>query len=57
MEAAGILLTCNRNQIPCLLIKMVVDGINGGAKEFFDEFEAASDFCLDVLDQIVKEMK
>ena len=24
---------------------------------FFDEFEAASDLCLDVLDQIVKEMK
>ena len=57
MEAAGILLTCNRNQIPCLLIKMVADGINGGAKEFFDEFEAASDLCLDVLDQNVKEMK
>ena len=34
MEAAGIVLTCDRAGVPCLLLKIVSDGITGGAEEF-----------------------
>lgn len=34
MEAAGIVLTCNKNNIPCMLIKIVSDGVTGGKEEF-----------------------
>ena len=30
MEAAGIVLTSNRNRVPCLLIKIVSDSVSGG---------------------------
>lgn len=53
MEAAGILLTCNRNRVPCLLLKMVSDGLTGGAQEFFDTFESASDACVSLLDELL----
>lgn len=53
MEAAGILFTCNRNHVPCLLLKMVSDGLTGGAQEFFDTFEAASDACVALLDELL----
>lgn len=54
MEAAGIVLTCNRNQIPCLLIKMVADGISGGAEEFWAEKERSSMVCLETLDAVLE---
>ncbi|WP_024469066.1 5'-methylthioadenosine/S-adenosylhomocysteine nucleosidase [Treponema pedis] len=56
MEAAGIILTCNMNKIPCMLIKMVSDGINGGAEEFYREFDNASMHCLDVIDTIIRSL-
>lgn len=56
MEAAGILLTCNQNVVPCLMIKMVADGITGGAEEFSKEFTRSSEMCLEVLDVIVSEL-
>lgn len=34
MEAAGILLTSIRNNVPCLLIKAVSDDVNGGGVDF-----------------------
>lgn len=55
MESAGILLTCIRNHVPCLMLKMVSDGISGGAEEFFRELERASDRCADILDAILRE--
>ncbi len=54
MEAAGIALTCLRNGIPCLLIKMVADGVKGGAKEFRSEFDAAAAEALRVLEKCVE---
>ena len=56
MEAAGIVLTCNRNEIPCLLIKMVADGIADGAEEFLKEKQKSSEKCLDVFEQVVLQL-
>lgn len=54
MEAAGIALTAYRCGVPCLLIKMVSDGLHGGAEEFFQEFRRASDLCLAALEQAME---
>lgn len=56
MEAAGILLTCNRNQIPCMLIKIVSDGITGGAEEFRQTFADAAAMCLEIVSRIIREL-
>lgn len=56
MESAGIVLTCDRNGVPCLLIKMVADGIEGGAEEYTKEFTNSSEKCLDVLERVIAEL-
>lgn len=56
MEAAGVLLTCNRNQIPCLLVKIVSDGITGGAEEFRQTFDEAAGMCLDIVLQLIAQL-
>ena len=53
MEAAGIVLTCDRNKIPCISIKTVSDTISGGAEEFAREVLNASDTCLNIVDEII----
>ena len=35
MESAAILLTCDQNKVPCLMIKTVSDGVRGGADEYW----------------------
>lgn len=55
MEAAGIALTCWRNKVPCLALKLVSDGVEGGAEEFTQEFDKASAACLDLLDKLIDE--
>ena len=52
MEAAAILLTCNRNSIPCLMIKTVSDSIGGGPGEFVREVNRSAEICLGILDEI-----
>lgn len=54
MEAAGIVYTCRRNKIPCLLIKAVSDGITGGFEEFAKEVDRVSDICLSVTENIIR---
>ncbi len=54
MEAAGIIYTCRRNKIPCLLIKAVSDSIQGGYAEFLAEIDRVSDICLSVTEEIIK---
>lgn len=54
MEAAGIVLTANRNQVPCLLLKLVSDGIEGGAEEFNKECRRAARACIELLDRILQ---
>lgn len=56
MEAAGIVLTCNRNNIPVLSIKTVSDGIGGGAEDFFAEVRNSSLICLDITDKIIRDL-
>ena len=53
MEAAGIVLTCDRNKVPCLMIKMVADGINGGVEEYHKEGLNAAKKCLDVFERVI----
>ena len=56
MEAAGIVLTCHRAGVPCLLIKAVSDGLGGGAEEFLREFDRTAGICLAVADKIIREL-
>lgn len=56
MEVAGIVLTSNRNQVPCMLIKCVSDGIEGGFEEFQETMDTAADLCLEVVEKIVAGM-
>jgi adenosylhomocysteine nucleosidase len=56
MEAAGITLTANRNGIPCLLIKMVSDSVEGGAEEFTKELQSASDAAIETLAKIMNKL-
>lgn len=56
MEAAGIVLTCNRCGVPCLLIKTVSDSLTGGAEEFSQELERASGICLEIAGSIMEQL-
>lgn len=56
MEAAGIVLTCDRNNIPCLLIKMVADGITGGAEEYHREALNSAKKCLEVFEKVIENL-
>ena len=54
MEAAGIILTANRNQVPVLLIKGVSDSVSGGAEEFAEMVHASAEVCVRVLLNILE---
>ena len=56
MEAAAVVLTCNRSDVPCLLIKTVSDGLLGGAEEFGVALQHTSELCLEVADRIIREL-
>lgn len=47
MESAAILLTCDRNRVPCLIIKAVADSLSGGAAEYWREKNQTAKSCLD----------
>lgn len=56
MEAAGIVLTCNKNKIPCLLIKTVSDSVVGGAKEFKNTINESARICLELTMSILDKL-
>lgn len=56
MEAAGVVLTCRRADVPCLLIKTVSDGISGGAEEFYAEVRRCSELCLEITESIIRNI-
>ena len=56
MEAAAIVLTCDRAGVPCLLIKTVSDGLLGGGEEFGAALQHTSELCLEVADKIIREL-
>lgn len=56
MEAAGVVLTCNRAGVPCLVVKTVSDGIGGGAEEFNKEVTSSAEICLAITDEIIRAL-
>ena len=54
MEAAGVVLSCNRAGVPCLVLKTVSDGITGGAEEFARELTRSAEICLAITDEIIR---
>lgn len=56
MEAAGILITCNRAKVPCLLIKTVSDSITGGAEEFSAQVDRSAAICLQIAHDIIQRL-
>lgn len=55
MESAAVVLVCDMNSVPNLLIKTVSDSIKGGVEEFRACVEKAADVCLAVVDRIINE--
>lgn len=49
MEAAAIVITCNKNNVPCSFIKAVSDGVNEGEEAFNDNVAVAARACVEVL--------
>ena len=56
MESAAIVLICDQNKVPNLILKTVSDSITGGAAEFRSSIERAADICLEILDEILQEL-
>ena len=57
MEAAGIALTCNRNNIPFLMIKCVSDGFKSGIATFEEYFDKSASTCFEITDKILQQLK
>lgn len=53
MEAAGIVLTADRANVPCLIIKTVSDSLAGGAAEFKKTFYECSKLCIEIIEKII----
>ncbi len=56
MEAAAVVLTCDRCGVPCLLIKTVSDGLTQGGEDFGTALAATSALCLETADRIIREL-
>ncbi|MCQ2551066.1 MAG: radical SAM protein [Clostridia bacterium] len=56
MESAGIVLTCEMNNVPCILFKAVSDGLADGAEGFYQELLNASKKCLELTDQVLDKI-
>ncbi len=55
MECAGILITCNKANVPCLIIKAVSDG-KGGQEEYFKRVKSASLVYINTLVELIGEL-
>ncbi len=55
MESAAVALICYTNQIPCLMIKTVSDGIDS-ADRFYEELDRTSGLALDLADRIIRTL-
>lgn len=56
MESAAIILICDLNRIPNLIIKTVSDSITGGAEEFHSNVEKAADICIKIVDNLLNDL-
>ncbi|MBR2831038.1 5'-methylthioadenosine/S-adenosylhomocysteine nucleosidase, partial [Candidatus Saccharibacteria bacterium] len=57
MEAAGIVITCNRNKIPCSFIKSISDGADEGAEAFEINVYEASRKCAKLIHSLLSGQK
>ena len=55
MEAAGIVLTCNKNNIPCTMVKAVSDGVDEDEEAFEKNVEEASMRCVEIIQKKKKK--
>lgn len=55
MESAGILLTCNLNKVPCLMVKAVSDA-DGGAGDFLKTVHEAARVYISLVMKLASEM-
>ena len=55
MEAAGIVITCNRNNIPCTLIKAISDGVDEDVEAFDRYVHNASKACAKLIAKFIKK--
>ena len=56
MELAAIAMTCDRCGVPCVALKTVSDGIEGGAEEFSRCVRESGDICLRVTEKIMAQL-
>lgn len=56
MESAGIALTCNLSNVPCIFIKTVSDAVSGGLDEFYMQFEKAAEICFSIVNSILEKI-
>ena len=56
MEAAAVVIICNKNKIPCLILKAVSDGLGDTAETFIDSLQGVAQTCLALTDQIIREL-
>ena len=55
MESAGILLTCNLNKIPCVMVKAVSDA-EGGAGDFVKNVHEAATVYISLVMKLAAEL-
>lgn len=53
MESAGIVITCNRNHVPCSFIKAVSDGVDEGGEAFEQNVTSAAKVCVEVIARFI----
>ncbi len=53
MESAGIVITCNRNGIPCSFIKSVSDGVDGDIEAFEKHLYQAAKNCVELIAKLI----
>lgn len=56
MESAGIIITCDRNKIPCIFFKAIADTLFGGADEYWKQVGEASKMCLNIVDKVLESL-
>ncbi len=56
MEAEGIALACKQNHVPCVILKTVADGEDGGSDEYWENKEKSSQICEGILDKLIREL-
>lgn len=56
MEAAAVALTCDRNGVPCLMIKTVADSITGGAEGYWETVKESAGIAFRITDRIIREL-